>query len=920
MSGAPMVSNLYNPGALSDAELRRSFSVRFEVLDDLIAILRQESAQSIASNQLILAQRGMGKTTLLYRLGLAIREQDDLAQRFLPLTFSEEQYGLNLTEFWLGCLDSLCERLRRNGVDVSSLEKERGAFANPREDAEEAALALLMRYQIKLARRFILLVDNLDLILESLDERESWAFRAALQSPGGPILIAAAALAPEDGFRYDKAFYEHLHTRWLSALSRDELFDLIENLAQQCQRPDISQELARNPERVLAFQYFTGGNPRALKMLFNILQTGLDQDVQHDLAQLLDNATPLYKARMEALSTQQRRVFTTVANAWAPLTAAAVEEKLKLGINSTSANLAALVKSGLLQHTPVASKKLHFEVAERLFNIWYLMRANTRESLRMLWLVRFLQTLYRNDPAVIVKLSEQMLADPRLTHVVIMVSDGVLEASGIRERALAKLSAGERAQYLAAAKNSAELDDLAWQNAADEFSARTSGCLDWALPILRAHQIDLTTLLDLDDAWDVVHALCADNDDAIVILQQQPVSTEQLRGIGRIKVLQEHHDEAETLFLQALAIDPESAFLWNHLGFAQNEQQKWEQAEASYQKAITLDPTFSLPFCNLGILLVDRDRFDEAEVALRRGVALQPKVESFNLAFARLLNTQACYSEAELILRGSLKRKSKQLASWKLLVATLDESKQSNAAEATLREAIALFPNEEELWRELSWFWQEAECVQSQSQASLQQLFESALMRQILPESIDALLSALMRGGHGALLWQLLDGSAFAQKLQEQARPLFEAIRLSATRQVDAIALLPAEVRELCYLVLQRIDADFAARVALAQPALVTGYAKQAQAAEETLDQRRRRFVARRGDLVHKLKAKDTTGRWAYYFVMVENKREAEFRKAIKGVGTVDLEDFGTIIASCYGEEPSSEVRAYLARVYGFSV
>jgi hypothetical protein len=356
------------------------------------------------------------------------------------------------------------------------------------------------------------------------------------------------------------------------------------------------------------------------------------------------------------------------------------------------------------------------------------------------------------------------------------------------------------------------------------------------------------------------------------------------------------------------------------LGNAQKDQQKWEQAEASYRKAITLDPTFSLPFCNLGILLVDRARFDEAEIALRQGVALQPKVESFNLAFARLLNTQACYSEAELILRGSLERKPKQLASWKLLVATLDESEQSIAAEATLREAIALFPGDDPLWRELSWFWQEAECVQSQSQASLRQLFDCALMRQILPECIDALLSALMRGGHGALLWQLLDGSAFGQKLQEQARPLFEAIRLSATRQVDAIALLPAEVRELCYLVLQRIDADFAARVAAAQAALVTGYAKQAQAAEETLDQRRRRFVARRGHLVHKLKAIDTTHRWAYYFVLVEEKLEAGFLKAIKGEGTTDLEAYGVIIASCYGEEPSSEVRAYLARVYGFSV
>jgi len=79
-------------------------------------------------------------------------------------------------------------------------------------------------------------------------------------------------------------------------------------------------------------------------------------------------------------------------------------------------------------------------------------------------------------------------------------------------------------------------------------------------------------------------------------------------------------------------------------------------------------------------------------------------------------------------------------------------------------------------------------------------------------------------------------------------------------------------------------------------------------------------IVAKKGHLIHKLKAKDTTGRWAYYFVLVEPPREAQFLKAIKGDGTVDLEEYGKIIASCYGEEPSEEVRIFLKDKYGFTV
>ena len=90
------------------------------------------------------------------------------------------------------------------------------------------------------------------------------------------------------------------------------------------------------------------------------------------------------------------------------------------------------------------------------------------------------------------------------------------------------------------------------------------------------------------------------------------------------------------------------------------------------------------------------------------------------------------------------------------------------------------------------------------------------------------------------------------------------------------------------------------------------------------MNDKRRSFVdqiiAKKGHLIHKLKAKDTTGRWAYYFVLVEAPREAAFLKAIEGKGTVDLEDFGKVVASSYGEKPTDEVKNYLKEKYGFDV
>jgi hypothetical protein len=52
------------------------------------------------------------------------------------------------------------------------------------------------------------------------------------------------------------------------------------------------------------------------------------------------------------------------------------------------------------------------------------------------------------------------------------------------------------------------------------------------------------------------------------------------------------------------------------------------------------------------------------------------------------------------------------------------------------------------------------------------------------------------------------------------------------------------------------------------------------------------------GHNIHGLRAKDTSKRWAYYFVHVESAREQVFLDAIKG--DVDLENFGTVIGSEY--------------------
>ncbi len=78
--------------------------------------------------------------------------------------------------------------------------------------------------------------------------------------------------------------------------------------------------------------------------------------------------------------------------------------------------------------------------------------------------------------------------------------------------------------------------------------------------------------------------------------------------------------------------------------------------------------------------------------------------------------------------------------------------------------------------------------------------------------------------------------------------------------------------------------------------------------------------LSRSGHLIHRIRAKDTTGRWACYFVYVPAERETAFLGAIDGDGTIDLEDYGFVVASSYGAEPTPEVAEFLYKEFGFEI
>ena len=107
------------------------------------------------------------------------------------------------------------------------------------------------------------------------------------------------------------------------------------------------------------------------------------------------NRPPYFKARIEELPVQARKLFHCLAEGWKPLLAREVADAAKLTSSHTSAQLKQLVEKGYTREIRLpGAKRTRYEVSDRFYNIYYLLRFSRAGRDRLERLVAFLHDLF----------------------------------------------------------------------------------------------------------------------------------------------------------------------------------------------------------------------------------------------------------------------------------------------------------------------------------------------------------------------------------------------------------------------------------------------------------------------------------------------------------------------------------------------
>ncbi len=383
---------IYNPDNQTKEQLIDGFVVRLTTFKRLFDDIKGTTLKHPEQHYLIEGKRGMGKTTLLLRLAYEIENDDALNEWLLPIVFNEEEYSIRrLYKLW----ERIATLLEDKYSEFKGLYDEMDASFSSYPSEEEYEYEMFKMLEKRLAekgKKLILFIDNFGDIFAKFNRQEVQRLRTVLQTNTSFRIFGASSKVLEAFYDNKHPFFEFFKVKRLHGLNKEETIDLLLKLGEAYKQDQIKDIIDTQMGRIEALRRLTGGVIRTIVLLFEIFIDQKQGSAFSDLEAILDRVTPLYKHRMDDLPAQQQEIVEAIAFAWDAVSVSEISQKTRIVSKTVSAQLRQMEKNEIITKKLTNNKNHFYQISERFFNIWYLMRHGRKgDKRKVIWLVRFLE-------------------------------------------------------------------------------------------------------------------------------------------------------------------------------------------------------------------------------------------------------------------------------------------------------------------------------------------------------------------------------------------------------------------------------------------------------------------------------------------------------------------------------------------------
>ncbi|MEW6369054.1 MAG: AAA family ATPase [Acidobacteriota bacterium] len=392
----------YDPWEIPPEERRATLVGREALLQQLLSAVREQEGHRTIQHYLLLGPRGIGKTTVLLTLRDRVREDPHLSKRWFCVQLREEEYFIRTLR---DLLDLTLQALAsdENLPEASDLAQ-RVHDEHDGERSRAIAVDGLRTISKMHDKRILLLIDNFDQVFPRTPtgrrktrsaQNEYRAFRKLLSGESSIMVIGASVCLFEEIAAYDQAFFNFFCPVDIPNLTDDEICELLRKRAEADANPGFVQNFEEVKDKVRAITYITGGNPRLVLMLYDVLRQREMLPVVQALRETVGSLTPMLKHVLDDMPRQQSKTLDALVRLGGAASPSNISRLARLPLNVVTAQLGRLRDARFVSvEGQGKGKPATYRVSDPMFRTWYQMRYLRPAGRRIELFVEFLRVWF----------------------------------------------------------------------------------------------------------------------------------------------------------------------------------------------------------------------------------------------------------------------------------------------------------------------------------------------------------------------------------------------------------------------------------------------------------------------------------------------------------------------------------------------
>ena len=335
----------YTPDLMTGQDLEEISIGREKDVKYVVDKLSQAISKKYTTHMMFVGPRGIGKSHMLLRI------MNKMSKISTSVRFAEEEYSINSIETFFQRIFEILQLPEK----PQNIEEARKFLKKLNDDKKPA----------------ILYVENMQMLFDQISD-DLAKLRSIIQTDQSFYVIGSATNSFPEISSPDEPFYNFFEVKWIKGLTENEVKKLLQKRFELADKKQLSELLEKNSQRIQGIHLLTGGNPRLVHMLAEILiQKNSLEDLEKNLIHLLDQLTPFYQAKIESMSKEKRRIVDAIALSDGPKSPTEISKIINMKPTIVVSQLRKLEKEGIVEVIKLEDKKTtRYEIVERLYRIW----------------------------------------------------------------------------------------------------------------------------------------------------------------------------------------------------------------------------------------------------------------------------------------------------------------------------------------------------------------------------------------------------------------------------------------------------------------------------------------------------------------------------------------------------------------------